>query len=290
MNDRITSPKTAVQASPYQHVRFDEQIAGCIESARLTRDTNRFFMEAKSVESIEPLPALGVAHGWREITKAFMFTSLAGLGVMAAEADEQTNPNHNQLKAIQTIFQVIGDDLSNLMPVFREVAPKGPEGMHYAWWESTIVNPLKDAVGAPANDTTHLLGPCARALIADMRGLIHEPLGAAVQLRVVEAIALDITVAFKRVFSKVEIDGQRLFTRPEQFQWMDSHIHAEVEHHKAVSDDDTGTTTVADTEEKQTHMLRLTQQYAARWNAALGEFADHLSIATQDRAVNATTA
>lgn len=80
MNDQITSPKTAVQASSYQHARFDEQIAGCIESAQLTRDTNRFFMEAKSVESMEPLPALGIAHGWREITKAFMFTSLAGLG------------------------------------------------------------------------------------------------------------------------------------------------------------------------------------------------------------------
>ncbi len=37
-------------------------------------------------------------------------------------------------------------------------------------------------------------------------------------------------------------------------------------------------------------MLRLTQQYTARWNAALGEFADHLSITTQDRApVNAAT-
>lgn len=284
MNCRILSAEAAVQASPHNTIRFDEQIAECVESAQLTRDTNRFFIEAKSVESIEPLSALGIAHGWREITKAFMFTSIAGMGVMAAEADAQTRPNNNLLKAIQTIFQVIGDDLSNLMPVFREVAPKGPDGMHYAWWESTIVNPLKDVVGAPANDTTQLLGPCARALIADMRRLIHEPLGAAVQLRVVEAIALDITVAFKRVFSKVEADGQRLFTRPEQFQWMDSHIHAEVEHHKAVSDDDTGTTAIADTEEKQAHMLRLTRQYAARWNAALGEFADHLSVTTQNRA------
>ncbi len=66
MNDRTNNPKTAGQASSYQHVRIDEQIAGCIESAQLTRDTNRFFMEAKSVESIEPLPALGIAHGWRE--------------------------------------------------------------------------------------------------------------------------------------------------------------------------------------------------------------------------------
>ncbi|MFN3334697.1 MAG: DUF6202 family protein, partial [Caldilinea sp.] len=45
------------------------------------------------------------------------------------------------------------------------------------------------------------------------------------------------------------VDGNRIFTRPEQFLWMDSHIHAEVEHHKAVSDDDTGTAANADTED-----------------------------------------
>ena len=290
MNGHIHGADAATHASHTAQIRFEAQIADCLESAQLTRETNRFFVQAKSVKLIEPLPALRIAHGWREMTKAFMFTSIAGLGVMAADADTQTEPNRNLLKAIQTIFQVIGDDLSNLMPVFREVAPEGPDGMHYAWWESSIVNPLKSAVGAPENDTTNMLGAGAKQLIANMRALIHEPLGAAVQLRVVEAIALDITVAFKRVFSKAVVDGHRLFTRPDQFVWMDSHIHAEVEHHKAVSDDDTGTTAIADTEEKQRHMLQLTRQYAESWNIALNEFADHLPAAQDTFLADVATA
>ncbi|AXK61648.1 MULTISPECIES: DUF6202 family protein [Burkholderia] len=257
---------------------FDAQIAACLEASHLTTETNRFFVEAKAVKSIEPLAALGIAHGWREITKAFMFTSLAGLGLMASEADAEVHPNTNLLTAIQTVFQVIGDDLSNVMSVFKEVAPAGPAGMHYAWWESAIVDPLKATLGDGANDTSNLLGPGGKRLIENMRQLAHDPLGAAVQLRVVEAIALDITVAFKRVFSRVDVDGGRLFSRPEHFQWMDSHIHAEVEHHKAVSDDDTGTTAIADTAEKQARMLQLTRTYAAYWNIALNEFADFLHL------------
>ncbi|MBW4049019.1 MAG: hypothetical protein HIU89_14140 [Proteobacteria bacterium] len=288
MNAQSHGAETATQARHNAQARFDAQIADCLESAQLTRETNRFFVLARSVKSIEALPALHIAYGWREMTKAFMFTSIAGLGVMAADADAQAQPNRNQLKAIQTIFHVIGDDLSNLMPVFREVAPEGPDGMHYAWWESAIVAPLKSAVGVPANDTTDMLGAGAKQLIANMRALIHEPLGAAVQLRVVEAIALDITVAFKRVFSKAVADGNHIFTRPEQFLWMDSHIHAEVEHHKAVSDDETGTTAIADTEDKQIQMLRLTRQYAENWNTALNEFADYLP--TAPKAVLADTA
>ncbi|MBN3808538.1 DUF6202 family protein [Paraburkholderia sp. Ac-20347] len=257
---------------------YDAAIAACLEASHLTTEANRFFVEAKAVKSIDPLAALGIAHGWREITKTFMFTSIAGLGLMASEADAETYPNTNLLTAIQTVFQVIGDDLSNVMPVFREVAPAGPAGMHYAWWESAIVEPLKAALGAGTNDTSNLLRPGGKRLIENMRQLAHDPLGAAVQLRVVEAIALDITVAFKRVFSRVEISGGRLFSRPQHFQWMDSHIHAEVEHHKAVSDDDTGTTAIADTPEKQARMLQLTQTYAAHWDVALNEFADFLHL------------
>lgn len=272
MNGQAQTPDSTSQRTDL----FDAQIAACLESEQLSRDDNRFFVQAKTVKTIEPLPALRIAYGWRELTKAFMFTSIAGLGVMARDADAQDKPNANLLKAIQTIFQVIGDDLSNVMPVFREVAPPGPDGMHYAWWESSIVEPLRSVVGEPASDTSGMLGPAGRALIEDMRRLAHAPLGAAVQLRVVEAIALDITVAFKRIFSKVDVGGQRLFSRPEQLLWMDSHIHAEVEHHKAVSDDDTGTTAIADTEDKRHEMLLLTRSYANKWNRALGEFADFL--------------
>lgn len=278
MSGHIRNAVTNTQLSPNSPADFDAQMADCLASVQLTTETNRFFQQAKTVKSIGVLPALRIAYGWREMTKAFMFTSIAGLGVMASDADIQATPNKNLLKVIQTVFQVIGDDLSNVMPVFRDVAPSGPDGMHYAWWESTIVNPLKATLSESVIDMSDMLGIGAQQLIANMRVLAQDPLGAAVQLRVVEAIALDITVAFKRVFSKVEVDGNRIFTKPEQFLWMDSHIHAEVEHHKAVSDDDSGTAAIADTPEKQRKMLLLTQQYAQNWNIALNEFADYLPV------------
>ncbi|UMR30979.1 DUF6202 family protein [Massilia sp. MB5] len=259
--------------------KFDAEIADSIARAGLLREDNAFFVRAKRVLEIDALSALRIAHGWREMTKAFMFTSVAGLGVMARQADLEDYPSVDMLEAMQTIFTVIGDDFSNIMPAFQKVAPPGPAGMHYAWWESDIVVPLKERLGAPHNDTTGMLGLGAQKLIANMRALIDEPLGAAVQLRVVEAIALDITVAFKRVLSKTLADGEHVFTKGPQFAWMDSHIEAEVAHHKAVSDHDTGTTGLADSDAKRAEMLRLTEEYAANWNAALTEFADYLDTA-----------
>lgn len=256
--------------------KFDLEIAECIARAGLLKEDNAFFVGAKKVQQIDPLSALRIAHGWREMTKSFMFTSVAGLGLMASQADLDEYPSTDLLEAMQTIFTVIGDDFSNIMPVFQKVAPAGTAGMHYAWWETDIINPLKASLGAPRNDTSAMLPPGAKKLIANMRALAAEPLGAAVQLRVVEAIALDITVAFKRVFSKVAADGQRMFTKPAQFTWMDSHIEAEVAHHKAVSDHDTGTTGIADTDAKRAAMLRMTEEYSVNWNAALAEFADCL--------------
>lgn len=256
--------------------KFDVEIADCIARAGLLREDNAFFVAAKKVQEIDALSALRIAHGWREMTKAFMFTSVAGLGAMAQQADLEEYPSVDMLEAMQTIFTVIGDDFSNIMPVFQKVAPAGAGGMHYAWWETDIIDPLKKRLGAPLNDTSAMLLPGAKNLIANMRALVAEPLGAAVQLRVVEAIALDITVAFKRVFTKAVAHGERVFTKAPQFAWMDSHIEAEVAHHKAVSDHDTGTTGIADTDAKRADMLRLTEQYARNWNAALAEFADCL--------------
>lgn len=71
---------------------------------------------------------------------------------------------------------------------------------------------------------------------------ILEKNGAGRQLRIVGAMAPEHAVAFKRVFAKVEAGGTHLFSKPEQFGWMGSHIHAEVEYHNAVSDENTGTT------------------------------------------------
>jgi len=259
---------------PHDEKYFESEIVECLNSNELSTDTNRFFVMAKGVKTINPEAALRIAYGWREITKSFMFTSLAGLGILAAEAEASENPDINLLKTIQTSFQVIGDDLANNMQVFKEVAPAGPEGMHYAWWETDIVDVLRKAVSD--NKEHEFLPPSSQKLIQNMRKLSTDPLGCAVQLRVVEAIALEITIAFKRIYSRVEVNGNKLFTNKEQFNWMNSHIHAEVEHHKSVSDEDSGTTVIANTKLKQQRMLELTEEYAANWNAALNDFADHI--------------
>jgi len=257
-------------------VLLDRQISDMLERARLTRATNAFFTGAKNVRSIDVLPALRIAHGWREMTKCFMFTSIAGLGQLAKEADGQEYPREDLLSTMQTIFGVIGDDLSNLMLAFSKVAPKGPAGMHYAWWETDFVTPLRGLVGDELPGGTLQLGPGATRLIENMRRLADHPLGAAIQLRIVEAIALDITVAFKYIMTRVSHQDQRVFSGRERFTWMDSHIEAEVAHHKAVSHDDTGTCGIADTEQKREQMLTLTREYVQSWQAALAEFASHL--------------
>jgi Family of unknown function (DUF6202) len=259
-----------------EQVLLDQQIADLIKGARLTRETNDFFSGSKKVRAIAPLPALRIAHGWREMTKCFMFTSIAGLGLLAKEADNQEYPREDLLSTMQTIFGVIGDDLSNLMVAFSKVAPDGPAGMHYAWWETDFVTPLRRLAGEPYAQSPLVLGRGPTRLVENMRRLADHPLGAAIQLRVVEAIALDITVAFKRIMTRVAVDGRRVFTQPDQFAWMDSHIEAEVAHHKAVSDDDTGTCGIAHTEAKRQLMLGLTREYVDSWNVALAEFASHL--------------
>jgi hypothetical protein len=265
-------------ASVNPQVLLDQQIADVIESARLTRDTNPFFTGAKKVRAIAPLPALRIAHGWREITKCFMFTSIAGLGELAKEADSHEYPREDLLSTMQTIFGVIGDDLSNLMEDFSKVAPSGPAGMHYAWWETDIVAPLRKLAGDEFPTGAPTLDPGPIRLIRNMRRLADHSLGAAIQLRVVEAIALDIAVAFKRVMRRVVHQGQRVFAGPAHFKWMDSHISAEVAHHKAVSDNDTGTCIIADTVRKRELMLSLTREYVKNWQLALADFAGHLPI------------
>jgi hypothetical protein len=261
------------QQATNAQTRLDQQIAQCIHDASLTRERNPFFVGARHVQEVEPAAALRIAHAWREITKAFMFTSIAGMGLMAREADAQEHPPEALLTTMQTIFGVIGDDFANLMPAFQKVAPAGPAGMHCAWWESDFVVPLMAVTDSAQHPP---LGAAPRQLIEQMRRLADEPLGAAIQLRVVEAIALDITVAYKRVMTKVTVAGKRLFTRRSQLAWMNSHIEAEVAHHQAVSDDDTGTSAIADTEAKRVRMLQLTREYVANWSLVLEEFAASL--------------
>lgn len=255
---------------------LDERVTDVVKAAGLVRPENRFFAAAAAAETVALPDALAVARQWEAMTRAFMFTTISGLGAAARHFASQDAPGREALAAFQTAYRVIGDDLDNLADDFSAVAPRGAAGIHYLWWADSIVAPLAEAAGDEAE--RELPSGVAKLLTA-MESLAGHRLGAAVQLRVVEATALDIAVAFRRVYGKVHVDGRKLFAATEQFAWIDSHIKAETSHAKSVSDEETGMTALVETGEDAAELLRLATDYAAHWAAALDDFADQISAA-----------
>ncbi|MQY12354.1 hypothetical protein SRB5_24870 [Streptomyces sp. RB5] len=268
---------TVVELSSTARKELDERVESEIDKAELRRADNPFFGTARSVETVTPQAGLAVAQWWRTMTKSFMFTTLAGLGVTArALAARDAAPSRDLLSAFQTVYRVIGDDLDNAAPEFREVAPTGPAGIHYVWWEDTILGPLLEHVDAEGQQAAQVIPPAIGELLDNMDRLAVEPLGAAVQLRVVETIALDIAVGFRRMYGKVLADGEKVFSENEQFAWIDSHIKAETSHAAQVSDDETGMTTLVATEAEAAEFANLVAEYSRHWSAALTCFATAL--------------
>lgn len=267
------TPAIETSPQPASAEELDRAIAALIDRAGLGSNANRFFVAAKGARSAGGQPALRIARYWRDMTKTFMFTTMAGIGVMSRAAAEAPEPSDQFLAVIQTAVRVISDDLNNVLPVFAAAAPQGVGGIHYVWWERSVLRPVAAALGLDPSDPLPPLTPNIRGLLDNMLRLAAHPLGAAIQLRVVEAIALDICIAFKRVYSRLAVGGAKVFTDPGRLAWMNSHIQAEVAHHQQVSDGDAGMTTVAATQAEREEMLRLAAEYAQNWNAALEDFA-----------------
>ena len=230
-----------------------------------------FFAPPPGAVAPGPQAAWQIARAWGEITKAFMFTTIASLGVLAAEMVTEPAPATHRLTALQTGFRVIGDDLTNLDPIFAKTAPEGTAGIHYLWWAGTIMAPLASALPTPP-DGDRPLPPGVQGLLDNMRRLARSPSGAAVQLRVVEDIALDIATAFRALFSQVTAGGTTLFGDGD-LAWIDAHIEAEVVHRATVSDHETGMTTIAATPAEQQQLLTATTEYATNWARALHDLA-----------------
>ncbi|MEU5217697.1 DUF6202 family protein [Streptomyces sp. NPDC020807] len=246
-----------------------------VKAAGLTRPDNRFFAAARVAEEVAATDALAIARQWEAMTKAFMFTTIAGLGAAARRFAGQAAPEREVLAAFQTAFRVIGDDLDNLAAEFGAVAPRGAAGIHYLWWNDTITAPLAELTG----ERTPAEFPSGVAkLIAAMDDLADHRLGAAVQLRVVETIALDIAVAFRRMYAKVRTsDGGKFFAASDALVWIDAHIKAETSHAASVSDEETGMTALVESDADADELLVLATEYADRWADALDDFADQLS-------------
>ncbi|MCX4521965.1 DUF6202 family protein [Streptomyces anulatus] len=277
---------TAAKATTQLRAELDQLVDRELARAQLGRHDNPFFGKARGTDTVTARAALAIAVQWRAMTKAFMFTTLAGLGATSRALSAQHAPDKDVLAAFQTMFRVIGDDLDNLAPVFRAVAPEGTAGIHYVWWEDSVLAPIRDAVDDEIRSAAETLPAGVVALIDNMERLAHSPLGAAIQLRVVETIALDIAVAFRRMYAKVAVDGAKLFSETDDFAWIDSHIKAETGHAQQVSDDETGTTSLVTTEEEAKNFADLTAEYARSWSRALGDFAASLD-ADADTAASA---
>ncbi len=263
VTDTINRKNFVKDFLPYEIV--DLKITGMIEDANLTREKNGFFTLSKKVKLRSLEPALQIAHNWREFTKHFVFTVNAGIGVLSEKISQFESPPENFLHVLQTSFTIISDDLVNANPVLGKVAPKGPAGIHYKWWESTILNPLKNL------DTKNNILPQiitteqTRQLLSIMTKLSKVTFGCAVQLRIVEAIALDISLAFRSIYSHLVIDGKTIFPNNEDLNWMNAHIKAEVIHHRQATDIESGLVRIASTAEEQQHFLALIEEYIECW-------------------------
>jgi hypothetical protein len=258
-------------------VSLEQRVDDAIRSVGLKRPQNRFFQVAREVESVTPEAAYDIAFQFRDMTKEFMFSTISSIGAVAKILADEKVPRMDTLGVLQTAYRVIGDDLDNFADEFAAVAPKGPTGIHYIWWQSSVVDTLESHLGHGRMDTPKPYTAGVAGLIKEMRELRDSPIGFAVQLRVVETIALDVAVAFRRMYPKVVADGVELFPKSTNFDWLESHIRAETGHAQEVSKEEYGMSGVTVTEQDREQFLTLVERYARHWANALDDFTASIS-------------
>lgn len=257
--------------------RLDDHIDELMASAALLRENNRFFIGAKHKKDISVKSAILIALNWQAISKTFLFTTIKGLGKFSDTLNESSDISEAKLKTLQTAVSVIADDLNNMSDIFRKKAPKGIAGIHYRWLEAAIITPLYelDDCGEKPN---YKLGGKVTNLLNEMKRITDNPMGFAVQLRIVESIALDISLAFHFIFSALEHEGKKIFADRHALDWTRVHIAAEVIHNKQVRDEDYGMACIADTPEEQAQIVSMVEPYIALWAGALEDFADIIGV------------
>lgn len=254
--------------------RVDKQIT----EARLRRGDNRFFAAAKNSNPVTPECALAIAIQFHAMTRMFMFSTISGLGVMARTFSHQKMTDRQLLGVFQTAYHVIGDDLCNIDPEFDSVAPRGPAGIHYLWWYESILGPIAAHVDEARQETISVIPPAVQQLLDNMDRLATHPFGAAVQLRVVETIAQDVAVAFRRMLANMTVDGQSIFPAADDLAWVDSHIRAETSHARKVSDHEVGMAGIVMTELEAEEFVQLTGEYAVNWSRSIEGYVNYLDV------------
>lgn len=256
--------------------QLNDEINKIIYSSYLTHEKNIFFVSVAKMQKFKPSSAYYIALQWREITKNFLFTSLKGIGTMAEKINEQPNPDVTVITALQTAVSIIADDLYSANVVFQHSGDIiAANKAHYKWWELSILNPLKSLFFTKnlclTNSSNNI-----DTLIQKMKEFSNIPIGAIIQLRVVESIASDICIAFKSIFSQVEMNGTNVYKSEKELSWISSHIKAEKMHQQLVETNFSAALTKIDENISKEKILDLTKDYCSTWNNALVEFATYL--------------
>ncbi|OJW51066.1 MAG: hypothetical protein BGO67_12095 [Alphaproteobacteria bacterium 41-28] len=246
---------------------FDLKMLSLIEQAQLRDRGNPFFIRAKQTPALSLETAIKIASHWREILMQYTYTLLISLGKLADNVGQWDMPPEYEICALQTGITVILDDLNNAFFSLEEIAPTDPDGMNPVWWEANILRPLI-AASPKKSLSTAPISPKTQRLFRLMDELAENPLGFAVQLRITESIIIDMVLFLLALFSKIEVQGQKIFNPSEMMDWIGTHIEDEVSNDWGNVYEVADTVNIVGTEVSQ-DLFRLAEEYINCWKAAL---------------------
>lgn len=261
--------------------RLEQDVLKIITKKNLSERLHPFFIISTYINENKKSPSLTsafeIASNWEMITKTFMYTTFRSLSKFSEQLEFCDGISADDVLTIfQTAINVISDDINNNHPAFSNVAPKGAGGIHYKWWHDEIVLPIAKKLNIDSCEIK--LSHNVDALIQGMRRLANKPFGFAIQLRIVEDIALHIAVAFQCIFNNLFHKGEKVFSDRRSLAWITSHIKAEVSHHNQVSNTESGMSCIATTLHEQKKFLEMTEWYAGLWEKALNDLHQFLNI------------
>ena len=238
---------------------FDSKMYFLIENAHLTQTKNSFLIKAKHTPNLSREVALKLAFNWREITKQFMFTVMTSLGEVVDKISPLNFPREYTKSSLEPDAANLSNDLN-------------PDGLCSIWWEKNILDPLRVATNYKNLDAQITVSPKTRHLVQEMNKLALHPLGFAVQFYVVESLAGDIILALLALFTKIEVNGQKMFKSSEVFSWVTAHLQDETLPYQRKTPKDKEILSIFSTIEDQKDLFQLTQAYIKSWSNVLDEF------------------
>jgi len=249
---------------------FESKMLSLMERTRLRDEENPFFIRAKQTRTVSRETAIKIASHWRDITKQYMYTLLISLGKLADNVSQLDMSSEYVICALQAGITIISDDLDKAFFSLEETVPADPDGMNTFWWEDNILRPLIAASPNRRLSSEITVAPKTQILLQLMDELAKNPLGFAVQLWVVESIAVEMVLFLLALFAKIEVQGQKVFKSSEVMDWIAAHIEDEAFEDRENVYEDTDMINIAGMGDRQ-DLFRLAEEYMNCWKEALDE-------------------